>query len=215
MDDQAMNRRGVLITIEGIEGCGKTTQSRLLFDYLKSMKVDAMLEREPGGSAIGDKIRGLLLDKSHDAMDDKAEALLYAASRSQLIKEVIAPAIEQSKVVILDRYIDSTIAYQVYGRGLDRQIVEEFNRWVVSPYYPDLTILLEIEPGLGLARLRPNEADRIELESESFHQRVAKGFKDLARENPDRFRVIDGSMPIEAIHAKIIELISGSVVFNA
>lgn len=199
-------KRGCLITVEGIEGCGKSTQSRLLYEYLARHDVDVILQREPGGTMVGDRIRDILLDVAHDGMDDMTEVLLYAASRAQLVMEVVAPALEQGRVVILDRYVDSTFAYQVYGRGIARHVVEDINKPAVNGYMPDLTILLDVDVNLGLSRLKMAEADRIEQEGVDFHERVRQGFLDLAKQEPARFRIIDGGQNPDIVHQEMAGL---------
>lgn len=200
-----MKPNGKLITFEGIEGCGKTTQSRLLFEHLGSMGVDVILSREPGGTELGDRIRDLLLHVRDAAIDAKTEAMLYAASRAQLVREVIEPALARGTVVILDRYVDSTYAYQIYGRGLDAGAVRMVNEWAIGAAKPDLTFLLELDVEKGLGRLEPGMADRIEAESQAFHERVSAGFEALAAAEPGRFRILKGSESAEMIHNKVME----------
>jgi dTMP kinase len=195
---------GQFITFEGVEGCGKTTQIRLLAEALRQKGQKVTLTREPGGCPIADKIRHILLDAENSAMTPLAELLLYAAARAQHIAEVIAPALESGAVVLCDRFTDATIAYQGYGRKLDLQQIMQLNSMVASEYKPDLTILLDCpaETGLkrALARIEKNSAadaaalreERFEKESIEFHKRVRDGYLTLAARESDRFVIIDG-----------------------
>lgn len=195
---------GQFITFEGVEGCGKTTQIRLLAEALRQKGQSVTLTREPGGCPISDKIRHILLDAENSAMTPLAELLLYAAARAQHIAEVIAPALESGRVVLCDRFMDATVAYQGYGRALDLQRIMQLNSLVASEYRPDLTILLDCpaETGLkrALARIEKSSAEdatalreeRFEKESIEFHIRVREGYLSLAASESDRFVVVDG-----------------------
>ena len=195
---------GHFITFEGVEGCGKTTQIRLLAEALRQKGKGVVLTREPGGCPIADKIRHILLDAENSALTPLAELLLYAAARAQHIAEVIAPALDSGAVVLCDRFTDATVAYQGYGRALDLQQITRLNDMVASEYKPDLTILLDCpaETGLkrALARIEKNSAadaaalreERFEKESIEFHRRVRDGYLSLAAREKDRFVVIDG-----------------------
>jgi len=195
---------GHFITFEGVEGCGKTTQIRLLAEALRQKGKGVVLTREPGGCPIADKIRHILLDAENSALTPLAELLLYAAARAQHIAEVIAPALDSGAVVLCDRFTDATVAYQGYGRALDLQQITRLNDMVASEYKPDLTILLDCpaETGLkrALARIEKNSAadaaalreERFEKESIEFHRRVREGYLSLAAREKDRFVVIDG-----------------------
>jgi len=192
--------RGLFITIEGPEGAGKTTQARLLYEHLRS-RYPVVYTREPGGTAIGERIRALLLDVSHTGMSPLTEMLLFAASRAQFVAEVVEPALREGRLLLSERYVDASIAYQGFGRGL----------------MPDLTILLDIDPALGLQRARqtagkegrPGHGDRLEQESLSFHVRVRAGFLAIAHEEPDRIRVVDGSRAQGVVHDEVVRLVEG------
>jgi dTMP kinase len=181
---------GVFIAFEGVEGAGKGTQVKLLEEYLRSLGHDVLITREPGGTDLGEHLRELLLDPRTGHVDARTEALLFAASRSQHVAAVIRPALAAGKIVISDRYVDSSLAYQGWARGLGEQDVLTLNVWATQGLFPDLVILLHVEPELGL--LRSTEAmDRMELEGGDFHAKVADAFLKIAEEHPERFVVID------------------------
>ena len=181
--------RGAFITFEGSEGSGKSTHSKLLCAYLKSLGQKVVFIREPGSTRIGEKIRKILLDKKNDRMAMETEMLLYMASRSQLVKEVILPAIKARKVVICDRFLDSTLAYQGYGAGLNLATIRNFGRFATLSVEPDLTIFLDIDTKAGLSRTGKTK-DRIEVRPVSFHQRVRRGYLKLAASEPGRIKII-------------------------
>ena len=197
---------GKLITFEGLDGCGKSTQINLLAQNLRTQGYDVLLTREPGGSLLGQKIRQLLLDPNHDELADHTEAFLYAADRAQHIAEVIKPALAAGKIVLCDRYVDSTIAYQGYGRGLELDFLEKLNQLATTGLMPSLTFYLMLPLKSAQDRLanRANtEYDRIEQQGEDFHGAVAQGFEVLARANPQRFCTI----PAEQTATDIAEVI--------
>lgn len=201
---------GYFITFEGIEGCGKTTQIRMLAERLKEAGRRVTLTREPGGCAIADKIRGILLDADNRAMLPHAELLLYAAARAQHVGEVVKPALDKGGVVLCDRFTDATIAYQSSGRGIGRKTVDTLNSLACGDVRPDLTVLIDCDPVLGLERARrrieassgPRE-ERFELEALAFHQRVREEYLALAAEEPHRFLTVNGSDPVALIAAAI------------
>jgi dTMP kinase len=198
------------ISFEGIEGTGKTTQVRLLSEYLRGKGYDVLTTEEPGGTVIGRKIRDILLDPEN-SMEPLTELLLYYASRAQLIREVIYPALLQQKVVITDRFTDSTIAYQAYARGVDMEVIDELNRIVTREIRPALTILLDIDVEEGLRRNRMvDKRDRFEMETLEFHRRVREGYLRLAEQEPQRIRLVDASRGIEEVHKEIVRIIEGS-----
>ena len=201
---------GYFITFEGVEGCGKTTQIKLLSELLAARGMHAVLTREPGGCPIADKIRSILLDAENRALSPLAELMLYAAARAQHVTEVISPALQAGKIVLCDRFSDATLAYQSFGRGIDRGVIDTLNLHACQGVSPDLTILVDCDPRIGLERARqrieatsgPRE-ERFELEELAFHQRVRDGYQQLAADQPARFLIIDGSDTIEEIFATI------------
>lgn len=175
---------GVFITLEGPEGAGKSTQAAALADWLRKLRLDVVLTREPGEGRIGKQIRGILADPASAALSPGAEALLLAADRAQHVAEFLHPALNAGKIVICDRYVDSFIAYQGYGRGMDINWLEQLNQVSSGGLMPDLTLLLLLEPEQGLARTRRRgAADRWEREELSFHRRVLAGYRQIARKN--------------------------------
>lgn len=200
--------KGVFISLEGIEGTGKSTQSKLLAEYLRKKGFKISQTAEPGGTAIGNKIRGLLLSLESKEMDPVAELLLYNASRVQHIKKVIAPALQRGEIVITDRFSDSTVAYQGYGRGIDLELIDSLDVISTRRLRPDITLLLDLDVETGLRRNRAiSKNDRLELEDISFHEKVRKGFKAIAAKEAARVRTIDCSISIEETHKKIREII--------
>ncbi len=185
---------GLFITFEGGEGCGKSTQSRLLLKKFEQQNIPAVLTHEPGGTALGNELRKALKRKRGSFISPQAELFLVAASRAQLVAEVIHPALEEGKVVICDRFTYSTLVYQGYGRGLELSFVETVNNVATGNLKPDLTILLDISPDEGLARKR-SLRDRFELEDLSFHRRVREGYLRMVAAESERWLVIDASLP--------------------
>jgi len=194
---------GVFISFEGGEGSGKSTQTKLLKTYLESINESVVLTREPGGTALGDKLRDILLDTKTGNISPRAEALMYAADRANHIYSLIRPALERGDVVITDRYLDSSIAYQGAGRILQPAEVARISRWATENLVPTLTIILDLPAEIGLARLVSQ--DRLEAEPLAFHERVRQEFLNLANVDPERYLVIDGTQNIEAINSQIIE----------
>ncbi len=192
-------RKGYFITFEGGDGAGKSTQINKLMEHLENCGFDVILTREPGGTDIGEKIRNIILDPENKEMDAVTEAMLYAASRAQHVAQVIKPAIEEGKIVICDRFIDSSIAYQGFGRGLGDS-VSIINSYAVGEYMPDKTVLLKLKPQLGNKRISTREKDRIELEAESFHQAVFEGYETLEKMYPERIIGVDATGTIDEIH---------------
>lgn len=202
------------ITFEGIEGCGKSTQLRLLASRLEHRGFSVVSTREPGGSPIADQIRSILLDAGNNAMTPMAELLLYAAARAQHVEEVILPALESGKIVLCDRFTDATVAYQGYGRGLDMSTILELNRLASRSLRPDISVLLDcpVETGLSRAKARIENAagareERFELEAMAFHEKVRKGYLELADREPERFIVVSGSRAMEETAAEIFRLL--------
>ncbi|MFZ5646180.1 MAG: dTMP kinase [Bacillota bacterium] len=198
-------KKGLFIVFEGIDGSGKTTQADLLASSLSDGGYGVLVTRDPGGTALGEGLRNVLLYGA-GPVDPVAEALLYGAARAQLVAERIIPALKTGSVVICDRFADSMTAYQGAGKGLDRGFLEGINTYACMGLEPEITILLDIDPSMALARLtRP--ADRMEREGIEFLQRVRKGYLDMAGRNPGRYLVIDGSMPAQ----KMFPLIRSAV----
>ena len=189
---------GLFITFEGGEGCGKSTHSRLLLEKLEQQNVPVVLTHEPGGTALGDELREALKKKRGSSISPQAELFLVAASRAQLVSEVIRPALQEGKVVICDRFTHSTMVYQGYGRGLDFTAIRMVNNMATMHLNPDLIILLDIPPEQGLAR-KHSLKDRFELEDLSFHQRVREGYAKMAVAEPDRWLMIDATLPKEKV----------------
>lgn len=180
--------KGKFITFEGCEGAGKSTQLRLLCEYLDKQKIDYIFTREPGGNKISEQIRGIILDKQNTAMTPECEALLYASSRVQLLKEVILPALQQGKLVFCDRYYDSSFAYHAYARGLGVEFISKINTFALEYGVPDLTVFLDISPKQAFMRKGGiDKNDRMELEGLTFHDKVYNGYKEIQKLNPDRF----------------------------
>lgn len=203
-----MAQKPLFISFEGVEGCGKTTQARLLANWFEEHSLPVVLLREPGGTPLGNAIRDLLL--SHDfKINPKAEALLYAAGRAQLTQEVISKALREGSHVISDRYLDSSLAYQVYGRGLNFQEVLSVNEWATNRLLPDLTFLLRLPAEVGLARVkgRPLPLDRLESETVIFHQRVEAGYEELAVKYSERYYVIESQASIKSVFKEIVKIV--------
>lgn len=203
------NSKGLFISFEGIEGCGKSTQAKLLKDWLRSQGLKVVLTREPGGPSISEKIRRILLDNRNRGMTDLTELLLLQASRVQHLAQVIIPALKAGQAVICDRFADSSTAYQGYGRGMDLKMVRELNDFAVDGHWPRLTLVLDlpVERGFSRAKGRKRGLDRMETEAKKFHRRVREGFKAIARDDPSRVRILDGSQPPDVIHAAVRQLV--------
>ena len=193
---------GLFIAFEGGEGAGKTTQARMTAIWLREQGYDVVATHEPGATKIGMRLRALLLDTAQGGMSAHTEALLYAADRAEHVAQVIDPALERGAVVITDRYIDSSLAYQGAGRGLPSEDIARLNSWATEGRAPDLTVLLDIDPEMGLRR-RARSADRLEAEPVDFHRRVRAGFLDLAHAAPDRYLVLDANLPFDEIGQRI------------
>jgi len=192
---------GLFITFEGVEGAGKSTQIQLLREALAESGLTVYVTREPGGEAVAESIRAVLLNPAHD-ITPTAELLLFLAARAQVTANVIRPRLEAGEIVLCDRYIDSTVAYQGYGRGHDLEMVYRLNEIATGGLIPGMTILLNIDPESGLAR--QSDRNRMEAESIDFHRKVRQGFLSESRKNPIRFRVIDAARSVESVHAEIL-----------
>ena len=202
----------VFITFEGIEGSGKSTQIRRISEFLKSIGYDCLVTREPGNTAIGKKIRAILLDPENKVMDFRTELLLYMADRAQHISEKIKPALSQGRPVLCDRYFDATVAYQGFARGLDIAFIYKLHEVVLDDLKPDLTVLFDLPPEIGLSRAwkqiqngtRDKGETRFEKETLIFHEKVRAGYLELARREPERFRIIDASKSEDQVTDDII-----------
>ncbi len=195
----------MFITFEGCEGVGKSRQIRLLEEYLKQNKINYYLTREPGGTAVSEQIRSVILDGKNVDMTDECEALLYAAARVQLLKENVAPRLEKGELVLCDRYIDSSLAYQGYARGLGVEFVEKINDYAIKNFMPNYTLFLCLSPEQAFKRKGGvDKTDRLELSGMEFHNKVYQGYLELSKKYSDRFIVIDASGEIHETHQKII-----------
>ncbi|MDQ0659375.1 dTMP kinase [Paenibacillus sp. W2I17] len=202
-----MQRRGKFITLEGGEGSGKTTMIGRIGSYFEERGIPYVVTREPGGIEIAEKIRSIILDPLHTAMDARTEALLYAAARSQHLAEKVEPALRAGKAVICDRFVDSSLVYQGYARGLGIENVWAINRFAIGDLMPDVTLYLDIEPEVGLGRIDAHdgrEVNRLDLENLEFHRKVREGYFLLKEQFPERIRVIDASMKQEDVLAAMI-----------
>lgn len=198
--------KGKFITLEGCEGAGKSTQMRFLTEYLEKTGVDYISTREPGGTAVAEKIRAVILDVDNKGMAYECEALLYAAARAEHLKNKVIPALNAGKTVLCDRFLDSSFAYQAYARGLEFSVVERANFFALENCMPDVTLFLDISPRDAFLRKGgADKGDRIELEGLEFHQRVYEGYLQLAEKYPERFLKIDCSGNKYQTHEKIIE----------
>ncbi len=200
---------GFFITFEGIDFCGKTTQARRLGSYLRRKSYKVLLVREPGGDRIAERIRKILLSRKNSEMTALTELLLYEAARSQLTEMVILPALKQGKVVICDRYSDSSLAYQGYGRGLNKKMIKDLNHISTFGLLPDLTILLDVPTETSFKRRKKEnrKKDRLERERFEFHQRIREGFKSIARQNRKRIKVVDGTEDIDKTWQKVRKVV--------
>jgi len=214
--------QGLFITFEGLEGCGKSTQVKMLFHFLNKKGIPVMVTKEPGGTKIGDEIRKILLDQKNNGMDYKAEMLLFLASRSENVRLNIIPALEKGKIVLSDRFFDSTTAYQGYGRGIDIDTISNLNHLVVGKAVPDLTFILDIEPNIGLKRSTSFSNSReIRFEEEFigkkvingklFLDRVKDGYYQIAKDNAKRIKLINANRSKEEIFHDIIRIVKEKI----
>lgn len=213
----------MFITFEGIEGSGKSTQAAMLAANLRRRGLDPLVSKEPGGSPLGGELRRILLNTASTDLTEEAELFLYLADRAQHVARVLSPALEQGRVVIVDRYIDSTLAYQGCGRGVHPEAIPELNRIATRGMYPDLTFVLDLEAREGLERARGRNAEngaqeaegRFEAEDLAFHQRVRKEYLRLAEAHPQRIRLMDGSAPARSVQAAILETVEARLAQRA
>lgn len=203
--------QGIFISMEGPDGSGKSTQIELLKTYLENKGYDEIIiTREPGGTVLSEAIREIILNKDYSEMGYMTEALLYASARAQLVSQVIKPALEAGKAVISDRFVDSSAVYQGMARGLGVDNVYKINDFAIQGIMPNLTIHLDLPAKVGISRKKEQaELDRMELEALDFHEKVAEGYRSLAKLAPDRIRSIDATLDIDTIHKKIVEYVEG------
>ena len=204
-------RKGFFITVEGTDGSGKTTQFKLMANYLREKGFDVITIREPGGTPIGEKIRSIILDPENAEMKDMTELILYTASRAQLSKEVIEPALATGKLVLCDRFIDSSIAYQGYGRGLSIEFIKEINETATGRLLPDLTFFFDLAPEHALTRIK-GDSDRLEKQSMDFHKRVYEGYLQIWKWNSERVKRIDCTGTINEVFNEVIRILDREVL---
>ncbi len=198
--------QGLFITFEGPDGCGKTTQMKLLAEYFTKNGKEVVLTREPGGKGLGEKVREILLNYDGE-VSDRCESFLFLADRAQNIDIIVNPAVKQGKIVLCDRHIDSTVAYQGYGRGLDIERINMLNNLATNGKKPDLTFVFDVDVETSMKRVG-KEKDRMESAGVEFHNRVRQGYLELAKQEPQRIKVIDATKSIEEIHKKVVSLIA-------
>ncbi|MFM9274527.1 dTMP kinase [Pseudarthrobacter sp. NKDBFgelt] len=199
-------RAGLFIAFEGGDGAGKSTQAARLAEALASRGLTVLRTREPGGTPIGEKLRSLVLDHGHGHIDARTEALIFAASRAAHATQVIRPALERGEIVLTDRYIDSSVAYQGAGRGLGEDAVRSLNEWATSGLQPHLTVLLDVDPAVGRRRRTAGDAaeDRLESEADDFHTRIRDAFLELARSRPESYLVLPAHHPVGELAEQIL-----------
>nr|WP_251126840.1 MULTISPECIES: dTMP kinase [unclassified Exiguobacterium] len=196
----------MFITVEGPDGSGKSTQLQLLVESLTQKGYDIVVTREPGGTTVGNQIREVLLSPDHHEMTPRVEMMLYAASRAQNVEQVIRPALERGAIVLCDRFIDASIAYQGYGLQYDLDQIQSLNEWATNGLTPDLTFLFDLSPERASARMKDRgQLDRIESRDQAFHERVYEGFQTLLKQYPERIIRIDGDQPIECIQDEVLD----------
>ena len=200
--------KGMFISVEGSDGSGKTTQIKLLKEYLENRGYKIITTREPGGTSISEKIREVILDNGNREMDSKTEALLYAASRAQHVAQIIKPALEQGKIVICDRFVDSSLIYQGIGRNLGIETIYELNKFAMGDIIPHVTLLFEIDIDTSQKRKENRgNLDRLDSEKDSFHHKVYEGYKKLKELYPERIRTVDANGSIDDVHKNIIDIV--------
>jgi dTMP kinase len=207
-------RKGLFITVEGGEGAGKTTMLKRMEAWLENEGYPAIVTREPGGIRIAEQIRAIVLDRENVAMDARTEALLYAAARRQHLAEKVLPALEAGTIVLCDRFVDSSLAYQGYARGLGIDEVWQINRFAIQDAIPDLTLYFDLEPELGLKRIMENasrEINRLDLEAIDFHRRVREGYRLLAERYPERIFTIAADRPPEDVFRNVQEVMTAII----
>jgi dTMP kinase len=206
----------MFITLEGIEGAGKTTQIRLLAKFLEQQGIECVVTRQPGGTLIGEHIRSILLDPASTALAPLTELLLYMADRCQHIHELIQPCLDAGKTVVCDRYFDATLVYQGFARGLDTDLIQQLHQILFNNLKPDITLLLDLDPAIGLRRAwqqlntgqRSGHESRFEAETLAFHKKVRAGYRELARLEPGRFRIVDAAQSQNQVSTAIRQIVA-------
>jgi len=209
------NRRPLFITLEGGDGSGKTTMLGRLAAYMQGRSIPYMITREPGGIEIAEKIRSIILDPQHTFMDARTEALLYAAARRQHLVEKVEPALSEGLTVLCDRFVDSSLVYQGYARGLGMEEVWSINRFAVEGRMPDLTLLFDIDPEIGMSRIAANaerEKNRLDMESMAFHGKVREGYMLIAGNNKERVRIVDASKTPDQVEREMIKYVEDAIL---
>ncbi|GIO94511.1 MULTISPECIES: dTMP kinase [Paenibacillus] len=209
------NRRPLFITLEGGDGSGKTTMMGRLAAYMQGRSIPYLITREPGGIEIAEKIRSIILDPQHTSMDARTEALLYAAARRQHLVEKVEPALREGVTVLCDRFVDSSLVYQGYARGLGMEEVWSINRFAVEGRMPDLTLLFDIEPEIGMSRIEANaerEKNRLDMESMAFHGKVREGYMLVAENNKERIRIVDASKTPDQVEREMIKYVEDAIL---
>lgn len=210
-----MRREGIFITLEGGDGSGKTTLIGRLAAFLQNHSMPYLVTREPGGIEIAEKIREIILNPAHTAMNARTEALLYAAARSQHLAEKVEPALREGLTVLCDRFVDSSLVYQGVGRGLGVEEVWRINQFATGGLKPDLTFYLDIEPEVGMARIEANgnrEVNRLDMENLAFHRKVREAYLRIAEENPERIVTIDANRPIAVVERDIVRMLENRIL---
>lgn len=201
------------ITFEGIEGSGKSTQTKLLWDYFKKLNIDMILTREPGGSKVAEEIRNLLVNGEVDKLDGITETLLNFAARRDHVEKLIKPALAENKIIISDRFFDSTYAYQGFGFGLDLDILENIKKIAIGDFAPDITFVIDMDVEIAMERIGQRASNnRYEKMNKEFHQRVRKGFLECAKNNPERIKIIDGTKSISQINQEIVNILNSNAL---
>ncbi|TJX68155.1 dTMP kinase [Soehngenia saccharolytica] len=199
--------KGLFITLEGPDGSGKSTVANLLGEYFEKLGIDCIITREPGGTQIGEKIRDIIVDNENKAMGAETEALLFAASRAQHVHEKICPSLEEGKVVVCDRFLFSSLAYQGVGRGLGVERVKMINEFGLRGVKPDLIIFFDCDPTLTILRKTKAGGDRLELLGDKFHERVYEGYKEIIKMYPENVEIVDARRPIREVYKEVVKLI--------
>lgn len=195
---------GKFIVFEGIDGAGKSTQLNMLYQYLQQKGYNLLSTREPGGTQVGEEVRNILLDPNHGDLQSRTEAFLYAAARAQLVYQVIEPTLKEGKIVICDRFVDSTIAYQGYGRNIPRDFLHQINYLATGGLQPDLVLVFDLPVEEGLSRVnKRSSGDRLEQETQSFYQRVRQGYLEISQQQPHNHTIMDASLPVDKLQQQV------------